>query len=80
MTETNWMKIQQQIHSINAYTQTLGYIHCSHPKDIQLQLEAATKQFLWNTAISFENKDLELATVLNENLKCPKISQLTEAH
>ena len=43
-------------------------------------LEAATKNFLWNTAIPFENKDLELTTVLNECLKRAKIPQLIEPY
>jgi len=80
ITVANWKKVQQQIQSILAYTQTLGYIPCFHPKDIQLLLEAVTKHFLWNMAIPFENKDLVLTTVLNECLQRAKISQLTEPH
>jgi len=80
MTEANWKKVQPQIHNILAFTQTLGYLHCFHPKDIQLLLEATTKHYLWNTTIPFESKDLELTTVLMEGLKRPKIPQLTEPH
>jgi len=80
MTEANWKKVQPQIHDILALTQTLGYLHCFHPKDIQLFLEATTKHYLWHTTILFDSKDLELATVLAEPLKRPKIPQLTELH
>jgi len=58
MTEANWKKVQPQIHDILAFTQTLGYLHCFHPKDIQLLLEAATKHYLWHTTIPFESKHL----------------------
>jgi len=80
MTEANWKKVQPQIHDILAFIQTLGHLHCFHPKDIQLLLEATTQHYLWNTIIPFENKDLELTTVLMERLKRPKIPQLTEPH
>jgi len=80
MTEANWNKVQPQIHDNLAFTQTLGYLHCFHPKDIQLLLEATTKHYLWHTTIPFESKDLELTTVLAECLKRPKIPQLTEPH
>jgi len=80
MTEANWKKVQPQIHDILAFTQTLGYLHCFHPKDIQLLLEATTKHYLWHTTIPFESKDLELTTVLAERPKRPKIPQLTEPH
>jgi len=80
MTEANWKKVQPQIHDILAFTQTLGYLHCFHPKDIQLLLEATTKHYLWHTTIPFESKHLELTTVLAEHLKRPKIPQLTEPH
>jgi len=80
MTEANRKKVQPQIHDILAFTQTLGYLHCFHPKDIQLLLVAATKHYLWHTTIPFESKDLELTTVLAERLKHPKIPQLTEPH
>jgi len=80
MTEANWKKVQPQIDDILAFTQTLGYLHCFHPKDIQLLLEGPTKHYLWHTTIPFESKDLELTTVLAEPLKCPKIPQLTEPH
>jgi len=80
MTEANWKKVQPQTHDILAFTQTLGYLHCFHPKDIQLLLEAAIKHYLWHTTIPFESKDLELTTVLAERLKRPKIPQLTESH
>jgi len=80
MTEANWKKVQQQIHDILAFTQTLGYLHCFHPKDIQLLLQATTKHYLWKTTIPFESKDLERTTVLMERLKRPKIPQLTEPH
>ena len=66
MTEANWKKVQPQIHDILAFTQTLRYLHCFHPKDIQLLLEATNKHYLWNTTIPFESKDLELNTVLME--------------
>jgi len=78
MTEANWKKVQPQIHDILSFIQTLGYLHYFHTKDIQLLLEATPKDFLWNTTIPFESKDLELTTVLMEHLKRPKISQLTE--
>jgi len=78
MTEANWKKVQPQIHDILAFTQMLGYLHCFHPKDIQLLLEATTKHYLRHTTIPFESKDLELATLLAERLKRPKIPQLTE--
>jgi len=71
MTEANWKKVQPQIHDILAFTQTLGYLHYFHPKDIQLLLEATTKHYLWHTTIPFESKDLELTTVLAERLKRP---------
>jgi len=80
MTEINFKKVQPQTHDILAFTQTLGYLHCFHPKDIQLLLEATTKHYLLNTTIPFEIKDLELTTVLAERLKWPKIPQLTESH
>jgi len=80
MTEANWKKLQPQIHDILAFTQTLGYLHCFHPKDIQLLLEATTKHYLGHTTIPFESKDLELTKVLAERLKRPKIPQLTEPH
>jgi len=53
MTEANWKKVQPQIHDILTFTQTLGYLHCFHPKDIQLLLEATTKHYLWHTTIPF---------------------------
>jgi len=80
ITEANWRKVQPQIHAILAFTQTLGYLHCFHPNDIQLLLEVTTKHYLWHTTIPFESKDLELTTVLAERLKRPKIPQLTEPH
>jgi len=80
MTEAHWKKVQQQIHDIIAFTQTLGYLPCFHPKDIQLLLEAITKHYLWNTTILFESKDLKLTTVLMEGLKRPKIPKFTEPH
>jgi len=80
MTEANWKKVQPQVHDILAWTQTLGYLHCFHPKDMQLLLEATTKHYLWTTTIPFESKALELTTVLAEGLKRPKIPQLTEPH
>jgi len=80
MTEANWKKVQPHIHDILAFTQTLGYLQCVHPKDIQLLLEATTKHYLWHTTIPFESKDLELTTVLAERLKRPKIPQLIEPH
>jgi len=80
MTEANWKKVQAQIHYILTFTQTLGYLHCFHPKDIQLLLEATTKYYLGNTTIPSESKDLEPPTMLMEGLKCPKIPQLTEHH
>jgi len=80
MTEANWKKVQPHIHDILAFTQTLGYLHCFYPKDIQQLLEATTKHYLWHTTIPFESKDLELTTVLAERLKRPKIPQLTEPH
>jgi len=80
MTEANWKKVQPQIHDIFAFTQTLGYLHCFHPKDIQLLLEATTIHYLWYTTIPFESKDLELTTVLAKHLKRPKNPQLTESH
>jgi len=80
MTEGSWKKVQPQIHDIFAFTQTLGYLQCFHPKDIQLLLEATTKYYLWHTTIPFESKDLELTTVLAEHLKRPKIPQLPEPH
>ena len=57
MTEADWKKVQPQIHDILAFTQTLGYLHFFHPKDIQLLLEATTKHYLWYTTIPFESKD-----------------------
>jgi len=80
ITEANWKKVQPQIHDILAFTQTLEYLHCFHPKDIQMLLEATTKHYLWHTTIPFKSKDLELTTVLAERLKSPKIPQLTEPH
>jgi len=80
VTEANWKKVQPQIHDIFAFTQTLGYPHSFHPKDIQLLLDATTKHYLWNTTISFESKDLDLTSVVMERLKRPKIPQLTEPH
>jgi len=71
MSEANWKKVQPQIHDILAFTQTLGYLPCFHPKDIQLLLEATTKHYLWDPTIPFESKDLELTTVLTERLKRP---------
>jgi len=79
-TEANWKKVQPQIYDILAFTQTLGYLHYFHPKDIQLLLEGTTKHYLWHTTIPFESKDLELTTVLAERLKRPKILQLTEPY
>jgi len=78
MTKAKWKKVQAQIHDILAFTQTLAYLHCFHPKDIQLLLEATTKHYLWNTTIPFESNDLELAMVLMEPLKRLTIPQLTE--
>jgi len=60
--------------------QMFGDLHCFHPNDIQVLLEATTKHSLGNTTIPFESKDLELTTVLMERLNPPKIPQLTEAH
>jgi len=80
ITEANWMKVQPQIHDILAFTQTLAYLYCFHPKDIQLLFEATIKHYLWHTTIPFESKDLELTMVLAEPLKRPKIPQLTEPH
>jgi len=80
MSEANWKKVQPQIHDILAFTQTLGYLHWFHPKDIQLLLEATTKHYLWHTTIAWVCKDLELTTVLAERLKRPKIPQVTEPH
>jgi len=80
MTEANWQKVQPQIHDILAFTQTLGYIYCFHPKDIQLPFKATTKHFLRSTSIPFESKDLELTIVLMECIKQPKIPQLIESH
>jgi len=80
MTEANWKKVLPQIHDILAFTQPLVYLHCFHPKDIQLLREATTKYYLCQTTIPFESKDLELTTVLAERLKRPKIPQLTEPH
>jgi len=80
MTEANWKKVHPQIHDILAFTQTLGYLHCFHTKDIQLLLEGTTKHYLWPTTIPFKSKDLELTMVLAERLKRPKILQLTEPH
>jgi len=73
MTEANWKKVQPQIHDILAFMQTFEYLHCFHPKDIQLLLEATTKHYLWNTTIPFESKGLELTMVLTKRLKCLKI-------
>jgi len=42
MTEANWKKVRPPIQDILAFTQTLGYLHCFHPKDMQLLLEATT--------------------------------------
>jgi len=80
MTEANWKKVQPQIYDILAFTQTLGYLHSFHPKDIQLLLEATTKHYLWHTTIPSESNHLEPTTVLAERLKRPKIPQLTEPH
>jgi len=80
MTGATWKKVQPQIHDILAFTQTLGYLHCFHPKDIQLLLEATTKHYHWHITIPFESKDLELTIVLAECLQHPKIPQLTEPH
>ncbi|HEY4152193.1 MAG TPA: hypothetical protein VGM38_02615, partial [Pseudolysinimonas sp.] len=80
MTEANWKRVSQDIQNILAYTQQLAYVHCYHPQDIRLLFEAAAKHFLWTTNIPFDNKDLELTSVLNERLKRPKIPQLTEPH
>jgi len=80
MTEANWKKVQPQIHDILAFTQTLGYLHYVHPKDIQLLLEATTTFYLWHTTIPFKSKDLEPTMVLAECLKRPQILQLTELH
>jgi len=80
MTEANWKKVPPQIYDILAFTQTLGDLHCFHPKDMQLLLKATTKYYLWHTTIPFESKDLELTTVLAERLKRPKIPQLTDPH
>jgi len=80
MTEANWKKVQPQIHDILAFTQTLGYLHFFHPKDILLLLEATTKHYLWYTTIPFECKDLELTMVLAEALNCPNIPQFEEPH
>jgi len=80
MIEAIWKKVQPQLHDILTFTQTLGYLHCFHPKDIPLLLEATTKHNLWHTTIPFESNDLELTTVLAETLKRPKIPQLTELH
>jgi len=43
-------------------------------------LKAATQHLLSIMAIAFENKNLELTTVLNKGLKCPTFPQLTESH
>jgi len=43
ITEVHWKKVQPQVYDIHTFTQTLGYIHCIHPKDIQLLREATTK-------------------------------------
>jgi len=80
MTEANWKKVQPQIHDTLTFTQTIGEMHCVHPKDIQLLLEATTKHYHWNTTIPFESMDLQLTTVLAERLQRPKIPQLTEPH
>jgi len=80
VTEANWKKVQPQIHDILGFTQTLGYLTCFLPKDIQLLLESTTKDYLWHTTMPFESKDLELTTVLAERLKRPKIPQLIEPH
>ena len=53
MTEANWKQVQQQIYSILAYPQMLGYIYYFHIKDVQLLLAVATKHFPCNIAISF---------------------------
>jgi len=73
MTEANWKKVQPQIHDTLTFTQTLGEMHCVHPKDIQQLFAGTTKHNLWNTTIPFESKNLELITVLMECLKWPKI-------
>jgi len=39
----NLKNVQSQIQDILAFTPRLGYLHCFHPKDIQLLLEATTK-------------------------------------
>jgi len=80
ITEANWKKVQLQIHDILAFTQMLGYVHCFHPKHIQLLLEVTTKHYPWNTTIPFESKDLELTTVLTESLKRLKAPQLTKPY
>jgi len=53
MTEANCKKVQPHLHDILAFTQTLGYLHCFHPRDIQLFLEATTKHYLLKTTIPF---------------------------
>jgi len=58
MTEGNWKKVQPQIHDILTFIQTVGYLHCFHPKGIQLLRKATTKHYLWHTTIVFESKDL----------------------
>jgi len=73
MTEANYNKVQPQIHDILAFMQMLVYLHCFHPKDIQLLLEATTKHYFWHITIPFESKDMEPTTVLAERLKRPKI-------
>jgi len=78
MTEANWKQVQPQIHDILAFTLTLEYLQCFHPKDMLLLLVTTTKHYLWNTTIPFESKDLEFTIVLMEGLKHPKIPQLTE--
>jgi len=80
VTETNWKKVQPQIHDILAFIQTFGYLHCFYSKDIQLLLETTTKHYLWNTTNAFESKDLELTPLLIEPIKRPKIPQLTKPH
>jgi len=80
ITEVNWKKVQLQIHDIVTFTQTLGYLHCFHPKDIQLLLKATTIYYLWNTTMLLESKDLEHAMLLMECLKRPQIPLLTEPY
>jgi len=80
MTEANWNKVQSQIHDILAFPQMLGYLHCFHPKDILLLLDATTKHYLYYTTIPFESKEWKLTTGIMDCLKRAKIPQLTEPH